>query len=558
MLYLIIELVLFVVLSSYFVVIYKKEKCDKLFKILYILFWTIIFFNSFVFEKNFFIFDMNSYKWKIYFFLKLSFLIFIVLAAKYFYDLSLQIVKRNITKIHLSIVSLIYFTFCMIMLIFYYPGSWKWDEIWILYALDNFVIGTSQHFLTSVLYSWGIMIFGSPVGIIILINALISIFLGYCASEIRVIYKTNKSMIIFIIPFMILPPVIDNNMYPLRHSLYAYLCMLLFLLPIIDIMKKRNRKLKIFTIRKIIGYIVLITLVSVWRNEGIYYIVFPIVLLIFFRHYITPKKKLVLLLCPIICAFCVSTCQQRLSNTWNPDRNTIIVTLNLFYDLMESGQLSQHEINDINKVLDVKKLKEEGVNSVWNGLIKDGKYSPEEFSQLKKIYILNVLKHPLKLAKIQWPIFKRSNGNIKFFSEAVFGDVNIYNEEFLKTERGKNYIEFLNYPGIRVISENFRDLYRKFILLLKDTTSGEVSNLHRIVYSCYFSIIVTIIYAFVLLIKKETDLFVFVIFSLGRLPIVFFTSPDSAFMYYYPNYIIGIVVTILILNNLFQKSKVTK
>lgn len=301
------------------------------YRILYIVFWIVVFLNSFIMEKSFFVFDTNVYGLKIYFFLKCSFLAFIIIIAKFLYNISINIVNNNKDGKDLLAICLIYFTFCMIMLLIYYPGSWKWDEIWLLYALDDFVIGISQHFLTSMLYSWGIMIFGSPVGVIILFNILISIILGYCALEVKTLYKTNMSMAIFILPFIIMPPIIDNNMYPLRHSLYSYLCMLLFVIPIIDGMKKRRNELNSFTTSKIVGYIIIIiTLVCAWRNEGIYYLVFPIALILCFKKYISTKKKVMLLICPIICTLFISACQQKLSVTWNPDQNTVISTLNFF------------------------------------------------------------------------------------------------------------------------------------------------------------------------------------------------------------------------------------
>lgn len=551
--FIMIELLVLLMLCCHFIKIYRRGNVDKTYKILHALFWGMIFFNSFILERKFFVFDMNNAKWFIYFGLKFSFLIFIICIAKFSYNLGLQILRGSRLKKHLTLVSLVYFAFCMVMLFIYYPGSWKWDEIWILYALDDFVVGTSQHFLTSVLYSWGIMIFGSPVGVIILIDAFISVILGYCATEIKSIYKTNKSMIIFLAPFMLLPPIIDNNMYPLRHSLYSYLCMLLFLMPIIDGIKIRHNMQRDFTVGKTLVYIILVALVSAWRNEGIYYLIFPIILISFFVKFITRKQKMALLICPVMLTLLISTCQQQLSTTWNPDRNTIIITLKLFNHLLENGQLSQQEVDSIDQVINVEQLKAEGVDSVWNGLIRDGEYSRKDFDGYKMIFVKNVVKHPLQLAKIQYPVFKKSNGDITYISEAVYGDINIYDEEYQKTERGSNYIYFLNYPGIKVINNDLREVYKKFVLLLTDTKSGEVGSLHRAVYCCYLPIIMTIIYVLILFIEKKYYFFVFSVFSLGRLPIVYLTSPDPAFMYYYPNYIVGIVAMVLIINELFYR-----
>lgn len=194
------------------------------------------------------------------------------------------------------------------------------------------------------------------------------------------------------------------------------------------------------------------------------------------------------------------------------------------------------------------------MGSIWNGLLKDkSEYSRNDFYQYIKIYIRNIFKHPIRLAKVQWPIFKKSNGNVEYFSQFVYGDVNIYDEEYLKTARRSNYVKFLSYPGITVINDDLREIYRKHILLLEDTKSGKISEMCRIVYSCYIPLAIIFIYMIILLLTKKTDCFIFALFSIGRLPIVFITSPDSSFMYYYPNYIIGLVAASFIINDVFKR-----
>lgn len=165
---------------------------------------------------------------------------------------------------------LVYFGIMLVLFIVLYPGHWIGDEFNILQSVKIFEPFAWQHYFTNIFYTYSLLTIPTGPAIVFFQITIISVIVGYLLARIKELSKNKRAPTIAFCVFL-LPPVIINNFYPLRLTLYSYFSVLL-LFEIFRIHQKKYRVKQ--PLSYIIGVSFLITILSFWRTEGILYLLF--------------------------------------------------------------------------------------------------------------------------------------------------------------------------------------------------------------------------------------------------------------------------------------------
>lgn len=430
-------------------------------------------------------------------------------------------------------IFILYFAIMFLILLLTWPGIWRWDEIWILNGSQYFQLNSYQHFLTSYFYIISLMMIPFPAGVVISQIIVISLIIACVIVLINKYFiSSRKICYLLLIPFMFFA-VIDSNLYPIRSTLYAYI-ELLFIISVISIYKKHNTDKKDLEWKEIIFFILLTIILAVWRTEGFYYAILgPIILLVFFwkNSFFTKKVVLVLLIFSLACLG--KHYQDQLSSKAIGDQNIVISCLNYIEYVINNEKLangSKNHLNKIEKVINLKVLKEKGQAVIWDSkmnLLKTGEYTRTDFKKFELAYIKMVISNPIEFIKCQKNKFLIANGIIKgeqFIEDPSMmyhPESEIYNNDSVKEAF---YNKSLNWASsVKIRTSIIRFIEHKN----KNGYNGIIPMIALIFNVVYF------------LKKKYFKIAFLLCLPIIRIPLIFSTSPGSSFMYYFSIYIIG-------------------
>jgi hypothetical protein len=429
----------------------------------------------------------------------------------------------------------IYLTVMLAILIIVWPGIWRWDEFFVLNKALDFQLNYWQHFLTSLFYIFSLMIYPAPVSIILMQIIIMSFIVGYILSTCHIMFNKSKVVYLLFIPFLI-PPVIDNNFYPIRTSLYAYI-ELFFVFWIIN--KKLSKK--DISLSDIFFSSIIIALLVNWRSECIYYIILaPIIILVAFKDQLKIKNKICYLV--LILIFSLSIMQIQSTGTKKESgKKYMLTSLINPLSMMVQHDLDEDLLNDIDKVLSVEVLKNNpspyGINAYYvSGLIREDA-TKEDYNNLIKSYIKLITKNIDLFLKYRIETLKATSGlypeiRINIFDSSSIFDLN-ENGEYLK-------VPYKNFNKLPLTNPIFKDLRKNTIRWLE---SRDINNIQKATktYGIFYNVIIIffillLLLAFMVILKSK----IFILYILGLLMkfgLIFITSPSKIFMYYFPIYL---------------------
>ncbi|MGM9534389.1 MAG: hypothetical protein ACI3VR_04020 [Intestinibacter sp.] len=531
-----------------------KEKINQLNRTAFIvafIHWCIGFFTDGLFF-NLNVLGRDLYSTGIFVLLKILYLVLLVCVWQILFNTIKKIRNKDERVINYLKISAVYFFIMTCFLILTWPGVWRANEFVIINNVVNFHIDIWQNYLTSMFYILCLMLMPFVSGIIIIQNLCISLIVGYVIYKIY--YYTDKSKFSFFmyIPFLMLP-IIDQNLYPIRNSIYGYL-ELLFLFKIL-FLKYENAKLNQ---KDICIFAILIAILSTWRSEGIYYFVLgTIVVFITFNKSFNKKCKSTFLVMTLIFTVVLFLPQKifisgafgdkyDISSIISPLHNVVKSEVEKYKDEYDINQIidSNKDLNNIDKVLDVEVLvkNKNGLDAYWGKqpLIKKG-YSSQDYSRFKKSYVSLVKNNINVFMDERKEVFLKTSA-LRNWNIFVGNTSNLYSKKYSTT---KKYDVFRESMYTEPINKNLRE---KTILFLECGEGDFKPNSYfKYAYNLFPAVIGLALIAIITLLSKKYTLLMISLLALVRIPLVFMTAPRALFMYYFSPYLIGTVLMFLII-----------
>lgn len=384
-----------------------------------------------------------------------------------------------------------------------------------------------------------------PAGIVVVQNVLISAIISYIVCEIIQGIEEYKRKIryyvILMLPFFLLP-IIAHNLYTLRLVPYTYI-MVLALFLTIKYYKQNGRITELQTVKLAI----LFFLLSTWRTEGIYNIlVYIIINFVFVKKGLQEKKDSIVYTILLIIMI-ITTKQINTKYNGENGKYNIVATIEQMTKLVIKAEEEndKESLEKVDKVLNVdlilKNKEKSGIRLYWeqeSNVRKD--WSKEEYNEYMKTYFKLILKYPTIFIKERTNEYIRSNGLVPNTKN------NTYDPNYDMTLK---YVMLLQHnttlKGKSLINLEKRE---KVVRILEAKTIEDYEKTNNITNPIFYNTIpstIIIIGTVIVLIRKREKFEAIIIGSvLIKTILVFLTAPDSFFMYYLPEYLIGYILLV--------------
>ena len=492
--------------------------------------------------------------------LKILHLIFIYFLCAKIHSLFKQ--KKEPKTKNEIIISVIYFMILISILLLIWPGAWSWDDIVILRNAASYELTPWQHFFTGLLHVLCLQTIPIPSGVMIMQSLIAALIVGYCISNLSIIYGKNKKQIrilqICLTMITLLPPVIIYILAGFRMGMYSYIELLL-----ITEMIKIYKEQKKVTIREIIKISFLAILISAWRTEGIYYPIFILILYFVLGKKIISKKMAIL---SILIVMIFNIAVGKINNTMIGNNNySITATTEAVIALVRnSTEEDNEELEIIDKVMDVQFLKDNPEITAENAYWKEDivrKYSDKEYSDYLKSYIKLALRHPGTVIQTMWDMFVKSGSGFgkdleqttrNMFPETIniykFGE-SAWSRWNSVTSRVEKYKKPLNLE--------LREAVLRF--LCGSNSENKLTIIHNLFWNFFIPFILILFSLIYKLIKKDWFMVFLILAVIARIPIIFLTAPAPYFMYYLSAYLCSYMISaIVIIEAIIQRKEKKK
>lgn len=448
--------------------------------------------------------------------------------------------KKNQNIQRLIKYSSIYFVIMMVFLLLTWPGIWRCDEFMILKQAITLTDNYWQGFLISKIYIFFLMLLPFPSGIIIIQNIIISFIVGYIISKFQYCFHDTKLAYFLFIPFLLLP-IIDNNLYPMRTTLYAYMWLLLIVK--IFFMKYSN-KIKTSDLF-LISFLVLI--ISLLRSEGVICVILiPVIFFIWFYKQSNMKQKITVVLLSFFVFITALFVQENIMKKYNGFRYeiySIVVPMSALYAQADST-LQSEVLLSIENILNLPDFLTGAHIKIHDDIFK--KFTKNDYSEFKKAYLKLILNYPFVYFNERYFTFTRSNENIWQTTKLFDKDAD-YNQ----------FNDIIMLESFQPISIQLR---KKIILLIerRDIIDYNIKlKYFDIFYNVVPPLILLVCIILVSLIYKNYVLTFILSFLFFHTLIVFMTAPVFLFIYYFYLYLCSYVLfsmfLIISINNYMRK-----
>lgn len=528
-------IIYFVLLFVYLKVFHKVNK--SLANIIAFIHWIVSF------KTDSFIFLYSADQQNRVFLFKLIFLVLLLFfwnMVIWFYK---KVKERSGKEVKFLKYAAIHFGINFLILLLIWPGNWIWDEYAILNAARGLQIDIWQHYLTSLFYIFSLMLLPFPGGILIVQNLVISFLTAGTLLLIENHIK-NKKWIWFMFLPLFLPPVLRQNYYPIRLSLYAYIELFFGFYFIFE-------KEKILgSLKRMLLFSFLIAVLAVWRTEGC--LVLAWVLLYFWYWGIKKQEcrtNVKYLTCFLLVSFfLIKLPQNIIQSRANQVSYQLTAYIESLDDLVkeEFSKNPESEIlNELNEFLDIEILlgSSTGESAFWNGVARENLDS----SSLKKISMvfLRLLKrYPNVFIKERIDTFLCTAGGKNNSDTIVTNSANMFED----TREAVIYFRehyFINRP----VSIKLREHILNLINGIYPNSYSDTAFMpcYYIFYNVIPCLIIMFLFFFYCIMKRNKKyLFVLVIYF-SQFFIVMLTAPGKYFMYYFPIYLFGNVLIVYLI-----------
>lgn len=423
-----------------------------------------------------------------------------------------------------------------VWIILTYPGTWKWDDMFILYNVSENKFYFWQHWLSSFYYMLCLQFIPIPVGVVIIQNIIISIIMANIFTELKLRYKSRLSFLFILLLFI--PSIIENNLYPIRSSICAYIELYIIFQLILN--NKKFSKLKLYFITFIAS------ILAAWRPENLLWcIAIPMIMILL--KTINIKSFSALLLISFISFLGINYYQSYglnkcIEHTEYGDSNEMdkyvltgfIQPLGILVNKEIEHKGNIENFDYINSCIDVNMMIEKGgLYSFWNGGFK--KINKDDIKILQEIYIRLIKKYPETFINERWNSFLEAN-NARF----VFRSTDIYDSNRPARENFKNKYFFNN---------SMFDTRTEVVAFLENDYNNENIYAQEInkninFYNVIPIICILLVISIIEVIRKNYVILTIIAVMMIKLLILIFTIPMSVYMYIFATHLTGLGIII--------------
>lgn len=484
----------------------------------------------------------------------LIFIYLIVLIFAYF----IKNRKNTVVK-HGIVICSVFWIVGMSVLLIVWPGFWSWDDVAILLGAQHYDYTPWQHFMSGLWHTICLQTLPFSSGVLIIQIFIAGIIVGYCVSSVGEVLFANQMKKKVICEIILLLPAISAPvmMYLLtgfRMGIYSYLELLL-IVKVFCLMRHEQK----ISIQDAI-YITLLTIVvSAWRTEAIYY---PITMLLCFL--VMGKKKVrfylagICMLIALVATIKIGDWNNEQIGNNNYSLSATILPVGELVKVADREKDAQ-ALQAINKVLDCNYIYENdglgGEAYLWNALRYD--YSSDDLKEYYKAYIKLALKYPWPVIRETCQMFLESTGIFVTDSGHTTIRTAVTNTEgsTLWLMRGANFERWNSNCSAWNISFNteLRDTVIRRIAFIDD--EEKIVPGFRIVWNLMIPITVSFLCFLYCLIKKKWDYVTLFICVFLRVPIILLTACAPYFMYYLSVYLVGYVLSFMVLMEAYDRRK---
>ena len=457
--------------------------------------------------------------------------------------------------------TLIYLGIMTLLLLLTYPGIFRMDEFGILFTAQVVFPEFWQNYLTSIFYIISMMLFPVPAGIVFVQCICISLIVGYLIYRIEKCgFIKGKMVYLMYIPFLLFP-ILDSNLYPMRMSLYAFLELLMLAELVIAKLKKEA-----FTKLRLVCLALLGAFIICWRTEAIYYLVaFPVCFVVLFFKETSKKTKtrfVILLLAFSMMLYIPQKVGDKLLNGNKYALTGMVLPLAPLLTACYEGEKvasepqDRKELNEILDIMDqvvnveliVKGYKEgrTGISMFWSEADFERSYNDAQFAAFKSAYYDLIFRYPEVFLQERVETFIQS------------GDLLENTTEIYDTTDVPNHERFRNMWGNQALNKELRKKVISILELRQNDNYHEKMPAYGLVYHVTIPLCFLLVILIGLMVKKKWDLALLLAAHLCKVPLIFLTAPSRLFMYYYPVYLLGAVLTwifILVISDSLIKRK---
>lgn len=442
--------------------------------------------------------------------------------------------------------STIYGSIILAVFLLIYPGHWVWDEFNILVVVKEYVPYAWQNYFTNIFYTFSLYLFPSAISIVIVQLLVIVSIVGYVAAVAKSLIHSKWAVPLVLLLFS-LPPILINNFYPLRLTLYSYVEVLLFTYLLHSYYRTRLR----LSYRSMAIVSFMVGILSFWRSEGMYYL-FLLPILATYSKLITKKNwatyRTHALLAP---SYIIIVALGLVTYLTNDVRYSVTTAINPLSVMLQNpplkGEHVVEKLADINAVLNLDVLRQypsySEIPSYWNGALQ-----PDFSNHLKSFrsaYLYIVLHNPDTFLVARAKTFLAANGAYEPYPPVLPIGLLGRDDELAANER----VVAAQFERDNVFTTPINPSVKKTVTrtLLGIDEHNKLTPLGHITWNLFAPLAFLVIVFFHAARKKRWFWVIACVLVLLRFPIIFLTAPASYFMYYLPLYMSGLLIPLFYL-----------
>lgn len=446
------------------------------------------------------------------------------------------------------------------LLLLVWPGTWAWDDIWVLSESQYYHVGAWQHFLSSYEQLIFLQLFPSPGGLILVRNLFIALIVAYSVCKIEKTFAIDfrpfhnywLGTFLKILPFLF-PPILIYQLSGYRIGFYVYLELLMVVIMICSIKGTYH-----WTTFRVIIFSLLVSVCACWRSESIFYVILGILFYGKFRNPTFTRKLRIIGV--VLVVLMTGGLTQYQSNKLGNSNYQLISTLCPAVELIRHADLEkdQDALAQISNVVHVDMVRAEpekrGEAIYWEYKDYKRNYTKQEYREYLKGFLTLCKRYPEVVWNERFLMFKRTSGIKEKSVNNVDGAVAIYNPA--KGNSNYRVLESIKTGNKYPVFKRMRE--RTIKAMGMERNGKVVQPLYSIVWNIIVPILVLLGGFGALLWKRKRQFAVILAFILLKIPAVFASAPSNWFMYYMSFYFFGYTLFVYYILYYLMKRKEKK
>lgn len=456
--------------------------------------------------------------------------------------------KIKIFLIHLSML--------LVLLLILWPGTWAWDDIWILNNAQQYKLTPWQHIFSGFWHILCLQFIPTPGGIIFIQLIVAAVCITYIVTKVQDMifasfrYDTLEiRRVLFLLPFF-LPPVLMYLYSGYRIGLYIFLEATL-LISLISLKYDKE-----CTIQKLSIITVLTIVVSSWRTESFIYVLISSMAILMMKNNICKKEKAIAVVLLGIMFVGVTVAQEKMLHS---DNYKIISTLRPVAELVKVADkdIDRNELIAIDKVINLSTIyKNPGANGeslYWAHHVVRNEYTRQDYKDYIKSAINLSYKYPLVVFHERIRVLMASSSMNNIATNNTYGARTLFYKKKLgnMTDGSKQYFQRLQAPASKPVFMKMREKVIRLLGCMKSNFS--LYPIYKLIWNHLLPTCFIIFFYIYQLFKKNYWVCSILLGLILKWPIIFFTSPSDWFMYYLSFYLIGYMILIYSLLYIYLK-----